>query len=652
MRGGLGELWVLLRGHGRPIGVATGLTIIGTGIGVLQPLLVMRVIDDAQAGGIPLWVIGALLGLFVGQAIADTAGHYLLERTGQSILLSLRQRLIDQVLRLRIRVLDTRRMGDLISRANTDTTVVREAVAFSFTALVTSTIGVVGAIALMVWLNAWLFLLVLAVVLVAGTVVLAALSRIRSVSERGQASVGAMTADLERALTAVRTVRANQAEGREAARIGAHADSAYQAGLRMATLDSIIAPAMQLAVQGSVLVVLLVGGVLVARGSATLGSLVAFLLYATYLVMPLGQLVESAATIQRGLGALSRVNAVFTLPRETDEPTEIGPLSTVAVRAPKRAAPATALSGWTTVPRPPARTNRPTTVGRPSRVDAGSSALALELRDVWFGYGLQPVLRGVSFEVPRCGQVALVGPSGAGKSTILELVERFYEPDAGQLLVDGHDVRSIPRHRARARVNLVEQSTPVLHGTLRDNITYAAPEATEADVDEVVAAAGLRDLVARLPDGLATPVGDHGVLLSGGERQRVAIARALLPRPAVLLLDEPTSQLDSVNEHALTRVMRRIAAERALLVIAHRISTVRAADHIVVLDAGRVRAQGSHDELMATSPFYRRLAASSSGSAGSRPTDRRPTVAQVVDGGVSADLRTLPIALRGSSATK
>ncbi|CAO5189006.1 Uncharacterized ABC transporter ATP-binding protein SCO0742 [Frankia sp. AiPs1] len=593
MRRGLGELWTLLRGHRRPVAIATGLTIVGTGIGVLQPLLVMRVIDDAQAGGIPLWIVGALLGLFVGQALVDTVGHYLLERSGQSVLLGLRQRLIGHVLRLRIAVLDTRRMGDLISRANTDTTVVREAVAYSFTALVTSLIGVVGAIALMIWLNPLLFLLVLAVVLVAGTVVLGALSRIRSVSERGQASVGAMTADLERALTAIRTVRANRAEAREAERIGTHAKSAYRAGLRMATLDSIIAPAMQLAVQGSVLVVLLVGGVLVAQGQATLGSLVAFLLYATYLVMPLGQLVESAATIQRGLGALGRVNAVFTLPRETDTlPRETDDVQDAPGRV-------RAVSG---------------------REGAPPDEPALELRDVWFAYGTQPVLRGVSFQVPRSGQVALVGPSGAGKSTILELVERFYEPDGGQLLVDGQDVRSISRHRARGAVNLVEQGTPVLHGTLWDNIVYAVPDAVEADVEEVVTAAGLRDLVDRLPDGLYTPVGDHGVLLSGGERQRVAIARALLPCPAVLLLDEPTSQLDAVNERALTRVMRRIAAERALLVIAHRISTIRAADHIIVLDAGQVRAQGTHDELMATSAFYRRLAAPS-------PTAPGPTVA-------------------------
>ncbi|WP_018499961.1 ABC transporter ATP-binding protein [Parafrankia discariae] len=585
-RPGLGDLWRLLRGHGRLIAFATALTAFGTVIGLAQPLLVRAVIDAARAGGVPVRLIVVLIAVFLVEAAVDTWGHYLLERTGQRVLLGLRRRLIGHLLRLRIRVFDAERIGDLLSRSNADTTVVRDAVAYSLTSLVTSLIGVLAAIGLMIWLSPLLFGLVLIAVLVAGAIVLTALVRVRAVSEQGQASVGRMTADLERALTAIRTVRASNAEERETERIGAHADDAYQAGLRMARLSAVIAPATQLAVQGSVLVVLLAGGVLVARGTTSLGDLVAFLLYATYLVMPLAQLIESAQTIQRGLGALTRVNFVFTMPPE---------------EAPGEA---------TRPARPPARVGPAAAVGGMAAVRGATPALpALEFRGVWFSYTGRPVLRGLSFTVPARGQVALVGPSGAGKSTVLGLIERFYEPDAGEILVDGVPLGRSERALTRRQVNLVEQDAPVLSGSLRDNIAYARPEATDAEIAEVVDITRLTAVVRRLPAGLDTDVGDHGVLLSGGERQRVAVARALLARPALLLLDEPTSQMDAVNEHALTRVMADIAARRALLVIAHRISTVRASDLIVVLDEGRVVATGRHEELLRTSPDYARLAA-------------------------------------------
>ncbi len=601
------------------IGVA--LTALGTLFGVVQPLLVKRVIDGAQHGGISAWLLCTLLGLFVGQAFVDTLGHYLLERTGQGIILGLRTRLVGHLLRLRVSVYDERRMGDLISRANTDTVVVREAVAYSFAAFLTSLIGAAGAIALMIYIDVRLFLLVVVAVLVASVGVLSALRRIRGTSEEGQASVGRMTADLERSLSAIRTVRASRAEEREAERIAVHARDAYRLGVRMARLNSVIAPAMELAVQGSVLVVLLVGGVLVAHGVTSLGSLVAFLLYATYLVVPLSQLIEASGIMQRGMGALDRVDAVFDLPCEADLDTALDTdrgadldagLADEATRPLVRVIPAveTPATARVTDPETPASTPDA------EQAEGHAEAPAVEFRDVWFGYTPdRPVLRDVSFTIPSRGHVALVGPSGAGKSTTFELLERFYDADRGEILLRGVDVRAMSRDAARGWVNLVEQNAPVLQGSLRDNITYAAPDATEAEIDEAVETARLGDLVTRMSHGVWTDVGDHGVLLSGGERQRVAIARAMLARPAVLLLDEPTSQMDSVNERALTQVMHDIATRHALLVIAHRMSTVRAADRIIVLDEGRVLATGTHEELRETCPLYRRLSATDLGSA-------------------------------------
>jgi ATP-binding cassette subfamily B protein len=573
MTGRMTELWRLLRGHQQVIAFATLLTLCATAAGLVQPMLVRQVIDAAETGVVAAWLVVVLLVALAGQAVIEASGRYLLDRTSERILLSLRLRLIRHLVRLHMRVYDQQRVGDLISRTSTDTTVVRQAAANSFADIVTNTIGVLGAVMLMVWLDPLLFLLVLLVVSVASAMMLTVLVRVRATAARGQTSVGDMTAELERALTAIRTVRACQAEQREAERIGARARAANRAGLRMAKLDSVIAPAIELAVNGSVLVVLLVGGLRVAHGSLSLGDLVAFLLYVTYLVMPLSSLFHAMATVQRGLGALERVNSVLAMPGETggSPPPSARPAG-AAVR----------------------------------RVADGTPAV--EFRDVWFGYQDRPVLRGVSFVVPRRGYVALVGRSGAGKSTIFELIERFYEPDRGEIRIGGRQVRSMDRSDVRALVNLVEQQAPVLHGTLRDNIAYAVPDAPEEELRWAVRMASLQELVARLPRGLDTEVGEHGSALSGGERQRVAIARALLARPAILLMDEPTSQSDAFNEVALTAAMRKVASDRALFVVAHRISTVRAAERIIVLDEGKVVATGRHADLVRTSLVYQRLA--------------------------------------------
>jgi len=570
------DLLRLATDHRRTINAAITLTLIRSVLGLTEPLLAKQAVDSAGQGQ-QLW--GLWLGmalLFVGQASISAVGHFLLERTGEGIVLGLRRQLITRILRLRMVVYDNHRLGDLISRVSTDTTVLRDVVAQSFVDLVAGGLTAVATVGLMIWIDSVLFALVAITVAAAAAIVASLLAGIRAASEWAQNSIGAMTADLDRALGAIRTVRASRAERRETERISGLAESAYTGGVRAAKLASLTSPAVELAVHGSLLLVLLIGGMRVAGNTASLGELVAFLLYATYLVVPLAGVFGAISTIAKGMGALQRIREALALPLEDD---------------------------GTALPHSQSRTLYPSSAANSQHVPT------LEFRDVWFRYGDRPVLQGVSFTVAPRFPTALVGVSGAGKSTIVSLVERFYDPDHGSILFEGQPFNQLDRNTLRSQIALVDQSAPVLFGTLRDNLIYAAPKASAAEIDHVVNLVNLAELVDRLPQGLDTQVGERGTALSGGECQRVAIARALLTRPALLLLDEPTSHLDSINEAALAQAIAGITEECALLIIAHRMSTVRHAAEILLLDNGAVVTRGTHNELISSSALYHDLAA-------------------------------------------
>ncbi|OKK04479.1 ABC transporter [Streptomyces sp. CB03234] len=576
-RAAVATMYRLTTGHRTSIVVATVLTLVGSALGLAQPLVAKQIVDMSGHGRV-FWPLLLLLAvLFVTEAATGAIGRFVLERMGEGVVRQLRHGLVGRLLRLEMREYDRHRSGDLISRVTADTTLLREVVSQALVDLVTGALVAAGAVALMLWIDPLLLVLVTLTVATAAAVVASLLKGIRAASEHMQNSVGAIAADLERALGALPMVRVHRAEEREARRIGERIESAHDAGVRTARLASVMSPAVELAVQGSFLLVLVIGGLRVTGHANSLGDLVAFLLYASYLVLPLSSVFRAVGLIQRGMGAYQRIEHALSLPAEPSLPRR------PAVRARTR---------------------------EPARQAAADEEPALALRDLTFGYDPdRPVLRGVTLTVPHRRQTALVGRSGAGKSTIFALVARFYEPDSGALLFDGRPACELTRAECRARIAVVDQNTHVVHGTLRDNITYAVPDAPEAEVRRVVELAQLDDVVRRLRGGLSGLLGERGSTLSGGERQRVALARALLGRPQLLLLDEPTSHLDAINETALTKVMKDIAGECALLVIAHRLSTVQHADQIVVLDNGRTTACGRHEELLTCSPTYRELAA-------------------------------------------
>jgi ABC-type multidrug transport system fused ATPase/permease subunit len=557
--------WMLLGG-----GV---LGLLGGAAALAQPMAAKLAVDSLGERRSLVGPVVLLTGLTVGAALLNAAGMYLLGRAAESVVLSARHGLMSQLLRLRVGALDHLKPGDLLSRVTSDTTLLRSVSTYGLVHSVNAVFLLAASVVLMAALDPVLLLVTVVVLALNGVAVLVVVPRIRRATERSQVAVGRMGSELERTLGAFRTVKASGAEEREFAAVGEAARGAWRRGVEVAGWTSLMEASAGLAVQVSFLAVLGVGGIRVASGALPVSSLVAFLLYLFLLTDPISSLVTGASQLQAGLAAVVRLREVQELPTEPTRTPALGP----------------------------------------SPSSAGPGPASVAFNGVWFRYRYPDdspwVHRDLTFELPPGGMTAIVGPSGAGKSTVFALLERYYEPQSGSIMVDGQGIRDWPLPELRAAIGYVEQEAPILAGTLRENLCLATHSASEDDLRAVVTLTRLDGLLERLPQGFDTPIGHRGTTLSGGEQQRIAIARALLRRPRILLLDEVTSQLDAVNEAALRDLVEAAALTTTVVVVAHRLSTVTSADRILVLEAGRVRAAGTHDELSAMDDLYRELAA-------------------------------------------
>jgi ATP-binding cassette subfamily B protein len=562
-----GQLMPYLLEHKQILGVVIALSLLGAAASLGQPLIVAQVISTVQAGTDLGWLVPALIALVIGSAILSSVRHYLLQRTGESVVLSSRRHLVARLLNLPISQFDARRTGDLVSRVGADSTMLRAVLTQGLVEAIGGLVTFVGSIIAMLIIDMILFGLTFSVVVSSMAIVIVLSRRIRVYSRRAQDRVGDLTAAVERAISAVRTVRAANAVQREIDSVDDDSRGAWRAGLDVARISAFVIPISGIAMQVSFLVVLGVGGFRVASGAIDVAQLVSFILFLFMMIMPLGQAIGAFTSVAQALGALGRIQEIIDLPSESANDVVTDTL------------------------------------------DGELGAVAIEFDKVNFAYDPEtPILTNISFTVKTGNRIALVGPSGSGKSTILSLIERFYDPQSGTIRLGGHDIRALDRAELRAAIGYVEQDAPVLAGSIRDNLILGAPNATDADCLAVLEEVNLSNIADRDERGIHSPVGEGGVLLSGGERQRLAIARALLAAAPILLLDESTSSLDGLNEQLMKDAIDRVSAKRTLIVIAHRLSTVIDSDQIVVLSKGEVLGVGTHKQLLKVVPLYRERA--------------------------------------------
>ncbi|WP_405605280.1 ABC transporter ATP-binding protein/permease [Streptomyces sp. NBC_01410] len=561
-----------LRPHWREIALAS-LLLVGSGVlGLLQPLMVRDILTAYSQGKPVAPGLAKLAALVLVAALVLAFGDFLLLRAAERVVLAGRRGLVRHMLRLPMRAMRSQAPGDLLARAAGDTSLLRQIVTQTLVQALTGVVMIIGTLVMMAIVDAVLFAVTVGVVVLLGAVVGLILPRIRSAALRAQESVGEMGTALERALSAFTTVKASGAEEVETERIYTAARDAYDEGVGLARWGSVAGTVAGLAMQVAFFVVLGVGGARVSSGAISVATLTAFLLYVLYLAQPVMSLTDVGTYFQAARAAIQRLSEITRLPTEPVD---------------KALSPAYADDAvWT-----------------------GATSLVFENVSFTYPGRTTPALDGFSLRIPATGLTALVGPSGAGKTTALSLIERFYDPDRGRILLDGRDLHDWNLNALRARIGYVEQDAPVMAGTLRDNLAYAAPAATDQELLSALATTRLLPLFERLGSNLDAEIDHHGTSLSGGERQRIAIARALLRRPRLLLLDEATSQLDAVNEAALREVIAELAAWTTVVVVAHRLSTVRSAARIAVIQDGGLRSIGTHDALMRDDSLYAELAA-------------------------------------------
>ncbi|QSB48964.1 ABC transporter ATP-binding protein [Parageobacillus toebii] len=561
------SFWELIKSTNPPKWVfvtAITLSLIETGVGLIVPWFTKSLVDQIAASTVEPSIIILLAASFILQTITSGFSYYFLTYIGEYVVAAIRKKVWNQVLLLPISFFDNHQSGETMSRITQDTNTVKMLITQHLVTFLTGLISVGGAVSILLIIDWKMTLMMVTAVPVSILILWPLGQKMYKISKATQDEMASFSANLGRVLSDIRLVKAYCAEKEEQKNGELGIFHLFQFGLKEARIQAVISPFMTFVMMLVLVVLIGYGGVRVASGTLSSGSLVAIIIYMVQIVVPFSQMAVFFTSFQKAMGATERIQRILSLEKEPSG-------SLPVVQNPEQ---------------------------------------DIHFRNVSFSYKKgEPVLKQITLTIPSGKTTAIVGPSGSGKTTLFALLERFYTPDEGEILLGETNIEDFDLHSWRSQISYVSQESPMMSGTIRDNICYGLNrDVTDEEIERVAKLANAAEFIERLPNGYLTEVGERGIKLSGGQRQRIAIARALIRNPKILLLDEATSNLDSSSEVLVQKALQRLMEGRTTLVIAHRLSTVVNADQIVVLENGTITGVGTHSELLQTHPLYRELA--------------------------------------------
>lgn len=541
------------------------ISLVSTGISLVIPMFTKKLVDGFSLTDMNAKFIGTLVVAFLVQAATGAISSYMMSYMGEQTVANLRKLVWDKIVMLKVKYFDDHKTGDTASRLTNDTTVVKALVADQLPSFVSGIVSMVGAIGVLLFMDWKMTIIIIIAVPILALIMVPIGGAMRKISIQMQRQTAEFNSTTTESLGESRLIKSSNGEQVEINQGEAGINKLFATGVQESKVMAIIQPLMLLAMMAILVAVIGYGGVRVQQGTLTIGTLVAFLLYLFQVISPATQFSQFFTQLQKTKGATARLDDILEQPEEKLDEGE----------------------------------------------DVDVTGKTLTVDNVSFGYNDdQPILKNISFEAHPNSIIAFAGPSGSGKSTLFSLLERFYQPDSGQIKIGDHELNGVSLKSWREQIGYVSQDSAMFAGTIRDNLIFGLDkEVSDDQLWQVLKLAFADQFVKEMPDKLDTEVGERGVKISGGQRQRLAIARAFLRDPKILMLDEATASLDSQSEEMVQRALNNLMANRTTLVIAHRLSTIVDADKIIFIEHGQVTGQGTHKELLATHDLYREYVA-------------------------------------------